>query len=318
MSTPPVWLVCPVPTTARASPKSATFTTPSMPMSTFSGLMSRCTMPARCAAVSPASTGSRTAKASADGQPAAGGEQVAQRAAAHQLHDQEHQALVAALVADPDDVGVAEHRRGAGLAGEPVDERRVVGQVLGHHLHRDRLVQPEVGGRVDRGHAAAREPLLEAVAPLEDEADHGVGHGGVHPNECRSGPAHGSANHAVQGAAVAPGANGPVHTGHPRAVAAGSAEVQARVQRVAGEQLGGGRPGPLGQARRRSCTSPGRRSPADVVVGRRAAEDVGDELGDPVELGRAEAARGQRRGADAGRRRCTRRRSGRPGWRCGW
>ena len=36
-----------------------------------------------------------------DGQPAAGGEQVAQRAAAHQLHDQEHQALVAALVADP-------------------------------------------------------------------------------------------------------------------------------------------------------------------------------------------------------------------------
>ena len=35
-----------------------------------------------------------------DGQPAAGGEQVAQRAAADELHDEEDQALVAALVAD--------------------------------------------------------------------------------------------------------------------------------------------------------------------------------------------------------------------------
>ena len=186
ISTPPVWLVCPVPTTARASPKSATLTTPSMPMSTFSGLMSRCTMPARWAAVSPASTGSSTANASADGQPAAGVQQVAQRAAADQLHDQEDQALVGALVADRDDVGVAEHRRGAGLAGEPVDERGVVDQVVGHDLDRDRAVQPQVGGRVDRRHAAAREPLLEAVAPLEDQADHGVGHGGVHAAECRS------------------------------------------------------------------------------------------------------------------------------------
>ena len=120
-----------------------------------------------------------------DGQPAAGGEQIAQRAAADELHDQEDQALVAALVAHADDVRVAEHRGGAGLPGEPVDERRVVGQVLGHHLHRDRLVQPEVGGRVDRRHAAAREPLLEAVTPLEDQAHHGVGHGSVHSNECR-------------------------------------------------------------------------------------------------------------------------------------
>ena len=116
-------------------------------------------------------------------------QQVAQRAAADQLHDQEDQALVAALVADRDDVGVAEHRGGAGLAGEPVDERRVVGQVLGHDLDRDRAVQPQVGGGVDGRHAAAGEPLLEAVAPLEDQAHHGVGHGGVHAAECRSGSA---------------------------------------------------------------------------------------------------------------------------------
>jgi hypothetical protein len=121
-----------------------------------------------------------------DGEPAAGLQQVAQGAPADQLHDEEDQALVAALVADRDDVGVAEHRRRARLPGEPVDERGVVDEVVGHDLDRDRAAQPQVGGGVDGRHATAREPLLEAVAPLEDQADHGVGHGCVHAAECRS------------------------------------------------------------------------------------------------------------------------------------
>ena len=135
-----------------------------------------------------------------DGQPAAGLQQVAQRAAADELHDQEDQALVAALVADADDVGVAEHGRGPGLAGEPVDERRVVREVLGHDLDGDGPVQPQIGRGVDGGHAATGEPLLEAVAPLEDQPHHGVGHGCVHGAECRSaiGGARPS-NHAVKG-----------------------------------------------------------------------------------------------------------------------
>ena len=50
--------------TARASPKSTTLTVPSAETSTFSGLTSRCTSPARCAAASAASTGSSTETAS--------------------------------------------------------------------------------------------------------------------------------------------------------------------------------------------------------------------------------------------------------------
>ncbi len=51
--------------TALASPKSATLTRPSSAMSTFSGLTSRCTRPARWAAASAESTGSITASARA-------------------------------------------------------------------------------------------------------------------------------------------------------------------------------------------------------------------------------------------------------------
>ncbi len=49
--------------TARTRPKSATFTRPSSPISTFSGFMSRCTSPARWAAPRAASTGSRMSRA---------------------------------------------------------------------------------------------------------------------------------------------------------------------------------------------------------------------------------------------------------------
>ncbi len=61
MRTPPVavcWVSVP---TALARPKSATFTRPSSAIRTFSGLTSRCTMPARCAAASAETTGSTSA-----------------------------------------------------------------------------------------------------------------------------------------------------------------------------------------------------------------------------------------------------------------
>ncbi len=50
---------------ARASPKSATLTSPSAESSTFSGFTSRWTTPARCAAASACATGSHTARACA-------------------------------------------------------------------------------------------------------------------------------------------------------------------------------------------------------------------------------------------------------------
>jgi hypothetical protein len=142
-----------------------------------------------------------------DREPAARGEQVAQRAAAHELHDEEDQTLVAALVADRHHVDVAEHRRRTCLAGEPVDERGVVGQVLGHDLDRDGPVDPEVGGGVHGGHAAARQPLLEPVAPLQDlpvggfgaVAGHGHGHGSQYGGSAVPPAAGGSTRVAVRG-----------------------------------------------------------------------------------------------------------------------
>jgi hypothetical protein len=63
-STIPAWVDVLGAATARASPKSTTLTVPSVETSTFSGLTSRCTRPARCAAASAASTGSSTETAS--------------------------------------------------------------------------------------------------------------------------------------------------------------------------------------------------------------------------------------------------------------
>ena len=59
--------VFPAAACALASPKSTTLTRPSAVSSTFSGLTSRCTMPAWCAAASPARIGSMTSSASSQG-----------------------------------------------------------------------------------------------------------------------------------------------------------------------------------------------------------------------------------------------------------
>ena len=59
--------VFPAAACALASPKSTTLTRPSAVSSTFSGLTSRCTIPASCAADSPASVGSMTSSASLQG-----------------------------------------------------------------------------------------------------------------------------------------------------------------------------------------------------------------------------------------------------------
>ena len=56
--------VLPTAAEARASPKSTTLTRPSGAISTFSGLTSRCTIPAWCAAASPARMGSMIPSAS--------------------------------------------------------------------------------------------------------------------------------------------------------------------------------------------------------------------------------------------------------------
>ena len=63
---------------------------------------------------------------------------------------------------------------GAGLADEAGGELVVVAEPGVHHLDRDRAVQPEVGGLVDAGHAAAGDPGADAVAAVEQPPDQGV------------------------------------------------------------------------------------------------------------------------------------------------
>jgi hypothetical protein len=118
--------------TALASPKSTTLTVPSAETNTFSGLTSRCTSPARCAAASAASTGSSTETASS------GRSRPRRRSTsrsvlpADQLHHQEHdpagRGLLGTLVEHGDRVGVRQPGRGARLPDEPLGERRVVRQ----------------------------------------------------------------------------------------------------------------------------------------------------------------------------------------------
>jgi hypothetical protein len=62
----------------------------------------------------------------------------------------------------------------AGFAQEAVVEIRLVGEVLGEDLDGDRALELLVAREVDRGHAAAPEDVLDAIAPAGESFD-------VHP-----------------------------------------------------------------------------------------------------------------------------------------
>ena len=174
MRTPPVAVCWVSALTALARPKSATLTRPSSAMRTFSGLTSRWISPARWAAASAESDrleqrerpGRRHRRLLAD--------DVAQGVAGDQLHDQEDGAVLVALVEDRDDVGVGQPGRGAGLAHEAGGELVVVAEPGVHDLDRDGAVEPQVGGLVDAGHAAAGDPGADPVAAVEQPPDEGV------------------------------------------------------------------------------------------------------------------------------------------------
>ncbi|CAM5379999.1 hypothetical protein SRIMM317S_02551 [Streptomyces rimosus subsp. rimosus] len=118
----------------RTSPKSATLTRPSSPISTFSGFMSRCTSPARWAAPSAASIGSRMSSA------ARGWRAPRSRSTSRSVQPATysiatvHIRPVGALVVHADDIGVVEAGHGLRLADEAVDERGVGRQRRVSHL----------------------------------------------------------------------------------------------------------------------------------------------------------------------------------------
>ena len=75
--------------------------------------------------------------------------------------------LVAAVVVDVDHAGVVDRGHGAGLAAEPLGEAGLVQQRRQQDLHRDRTAEHLVGAAPHVAHAAAGDPLVQAVPAAE-------------------------------------------------------------------------------------------------------------------------------------------------------
>ena len=136
--------------------------------------MSRCTRPAWWAAASPPRIGGEHRGDGMRRHRAAFAQQFAQRATLDQLHDQERVLAVEALVVDRDEAGILQSRDRAGLALEPGEELLVARVPRIHDLAGDRPVQPEVESPVHRGHAAGGDQGVDAVAPVQHDADERV------------------------------------------------------------------------------------------------------------------------------------------------
>ncbi len=173
-----MWLLAPV--TARASPKSATLTRPSSESRTFSGLTSRWIEPGLVRGAERGEHRLEHLEGLPRAQVALGADQVAQGAAADQLHREEDVALVGALVVDGDHVGVRQPGRRVRLPDEAGDELLVIGQRRVHHLERDGAVEAVVVGLVDDGHPAPRQTWADVVAPVQHLPHQGVADSRVH------------------------------------------------------------------------------------------------------------------------------------------
>src|SRR5258708_756019 len=118
---------------ARAIPKSVIFTCPSGVISRFPGLMSRCTMPASCAAATAPAAAVRRGSG-------------------------------LAVVEDPRDPRV---RQGGGvprLGAEALLELLVRGVRRGQQLDRDRPLEHDIGAAPDLAHAPGRYAMVQPVA----------------------------------------------------------------------------------------------------------------------------------------------------------
>ena len=148
---------------------------PSSASSTFSGLTSRCTMPARCAAARPGEDRVHDRDRLRHREAPLLAQQLAQRDAGQVLHDEVRHVAVLALIEDVDDVRVGEARGGARLLDEPALEHGVVAQVAVHHLEGDAALEPQVGRHVHGRHAAARDARANPVSAVDQTSDQRVG-----------------------------------------------------------------------------------------------------------------------------------------------
>ena len=153
------------PSIGRTRPKSVTQTRPSLPMRTLSGLKSRCTRPAACAAASPAPGRREDAQDLLD-RARARRLPRGQRRAVDDLHGDEQAIVPGADVEDGDDVGMADARHRLRLAHQPRAQLDVeLGELRAHQLERHLALQLRIERAVDDAHAAGAEHLEHAIAP---------------------------------------------------------------------------------------------------------------------------------------------------------
>ncbi len=86
------------------------------------------------------------------------------------LHRQEELAVGLADVVHATDVGVRDLPRHANLVAQACQRRRIVGEMGGQELQRDRLAELQVVGAVDLAHAAPAEQPDDAVALAESRS----------------------------------------------------------------------------------------------------------------------------------------------------
>ena len=146
-------------------PKSVRRMRPSGSSSTLPGLMSRCTIRARWAAVSASAMAMPICIVRPTGRRPVCVEALAQRLAGHQLHHHGLDVAVVHGVEHRHDRWVREAGHGDRFAPEALDQLRVGRQRRLEQLHGDLAVEHGVGGDPHLGHAADREAPAEAVAP---------------------------------------------------------------------------------------------------------------------------------------------------------
>ena len=164
----------------RARPKSVTRARPSAPMSTLSGLKSRCTRPAACAAASPRPAPRNSVRISR--QLRVGRSHALSVPASTSSIAKKTRPPIDADVVHGDDVGVRQARHRLRLAQHARREARLVAaEIAAQQLERDLAIELRIVRGVDHAHAARAEPIeheiaaergaaLELVVDCEDRA----------------------------------------------------------------------------------------------------------------------------------------------------
>ena len=167
---------CVAAATAFAMPKSATTAVPSL-SSTFSGLMSRCTIPRRCAYASARATSRTTFTTSGDREGPVD-HAVAQRRAAHERHDVVRHTIRSGTVAEHgNDVRLLQRRGELDLPRETLGAETRRQRSAREHLDHNVALEAQVAREEHARHASPTELTLERVRGAERDLELLLGEG---------------------------------------------------------------------------------------------------------------------------------------------